>query len=422
MPSPAASLDLAHLAPGFRRFLGARLCSMGAQQMVLVALGWQMYDLTASAWDLGLVGLMQFVPALVLTIPAGQLVDRVDRRRVLAASIALQAGVALVLASASGGDWMRRELILGLSIAIGAARALQMPAQQAMLPSLVPIVQLPRAMALSSSAMQIAVIGGPALGGFVYALGALAVYLAAFVLFAVALWFVLRIHAKRLPPPTAPVTLASVFAGFRFILRHKVVLGAISLDLFAVLMGGATALLPIFAKDVLQTGPWGLGLLRGAPAIGALAMALWLARTSLGRSVGRLMFASVAIYGVAILAFAASTSLVLSMIALAISGAADMVSVVIRQTLVQLETPDEMRGRVSAVNATFIGASNQLGEFRAGAMAAWIGTIGSVVVGGLGTLVVVGLWIRLFPSLLARDRLDAAGSGSASGGRHDFAP
>lgn len=405
MSPPAAWLRFRHLAPGFRRFLGVRLFGMAAQQMVLVALGWQMYDLTGNPWDLGLVGLMQFVPALLFTIPAGQLVDRVDRRRVLAVSLVLQLLIALVLATGSGGGWIDRELILFLSVAIGVARALQAPAQQAMLPSLVPIVQLPRATALSSSMMQVAVIGGPALGGFVYALGPRAVYLTSFVMLAIALWFALRIDAKPLPPPTTPIDLASVFAGFRFIWNHKVVLGAVTLDLFAVLLGGATALLPIFARDVLDTGAWGLGLLRSAPAIGALAMALSLARSPPRRHVGRMMFVAVAVYGLAILSFAASTSLVLSMLALAVSGAADMVSVVIRQTLIQLETPDGMRGRVSAVNATFIGASNQLGEFRAGATAAWIGTIGSVVAGAVGTLLVVVLWMRLFPSLARRDEL-----------------
>jgi MFS family permease len=406
IPGPGTT-DLKAFAPGFRHFLWARLLGNAAQQMLLVALGWQMYDLTASAWDLGLVGLMQFVPALFLTIPAGQLVDRVDRRRVLAASLALQALVTLVLAWASGGDWVQRELILALSVVIGVARALQAPAQQALLPSLVPIAQLPQATALSSSVLQVAIIGGPALGGFLYALGALVVYAISFVMAALALGFVLAIQARALPTPRAPITLSSVFAGFRYIWQHKVVLGAISLDLFAVLLGGATALLPIFAKDVLQTGPWGLGLLRSAPAIGALFMALWLSRKPLKRGVGRLMFASVAVYGLAILAFSVSTSLALSMLALAISGAADTVSVVIRQTLVQLETPDEMRGRVSAVNATFIGASNQLGEFRAGAMAAWLGPIGSVIVGGFGTLLVVALWTRLFPALAKRDQLHA---------------
>ena len=394
-------------APAFRRFLWARLLSNGAQQMLLVALGWQMYDLTSSAWDLGLVGLMQFLPALFLTIPAGQLVDRADRRTVLAASFAMLAAVALVLAWGSTGGWVGRDLILGLSVVVGIARALQSPAQQALLPSLVPIVQLPRAMAQSSSVMQVAVIGGPALGGFLYAFGAAVVYATSFAMAIVALAAVVAIRVQTRPATRAPMTLTAVFAGFRYIFDHKVMLGAISLDLFAVLLGGATALLPIFAKDVLATGPWGLGLLRSAPAIGALGMALYLARHPPRQRVGTLMFSSVAVFGVAILVFALSRSMLLSIAALALSGAADTISVVIRQTLVQIETPDEMRGRVSAVNATFIGASNQLGEFRAGAMAAWLGPVGSAVVGAIGTLVVAALWIRLFPSLARRDTLTA---------------
>jgi len=389
----------------FRYFLALRLAGNAAQQMLLVALAWQMYDLTSSAWDLGLVGLMQFLPALLLTIPAGQLADRVDRRRVLAASLALQACVAVALASGSVGDWVQRELILVASVVLGVARALQAPAQQALLPSLVPIVQLPQATALSASVLQIAIIGGPALGGFLYALGPAVVYAVSGALAVAALGFALALRARARPDRSAPISWASVFAGFRYIARNKVVLGAISLDLFAVLLGGATALLPIFAKDVLQTGPWGLGLLRSAPAIGALTIALWLSAHPLSRRVGHLMFGAVAVYGVSILVFALSRSLALSMAALVISGAADMVSVVIRQTLVQLETPDEMRGRVSAVNATFVGASNQLGEFRAGAIAASMGTVPSAVVGAIGTLVVVALWMRSFPSLTQRDRL-----------------
>jgi MFS family permease len=394
-----------HRLPNFRRFLIVRLLGTAAQQMILVALGWQMYELTASAWDLGLVGLVQFVPALALTIPAGQLVDRVDRRRVLTWALALQALVAGVLASASAWDWVNRELVLALGAVIGVARALQMPAQQALMPGLVSLAQLPRATATSSSVLQVAIIGGPALGGFVYTAGASVVYMLAFVMLGVSIGCVAAIRYERSPMPRTPITLASVFAGFRFIWANKVVLGAASLDLFAVLLGGAVALLPIFARDVLQTGPWGLGLLRAAPAAGAFAMAVALARSPLDRHVGRWMFGAVALYGVATFAFALSTVLVLSLAALALSGAADMISVVIRQTLVQLETPDPMRGRVSAVNATFIGASNQLGEFRAGAIAEWLGAVGSVVVGSIGTLVVVGAWMRLFPSLLQRDRM-----------------
>ena len=392
------------LAPGLACFLWVRLLGAAANQMLLVALGWQMYDLTSSAWDLGLVGLVQFLPALVLTIPAGQLVDRVDRRGVLAASLALQAIVAATLAFGSASDAVGRETILGASVIIGVARALQMPSQQALLPGLVPLSELPRATALASSVMQLAIIGGPALGGFLYVAGPAVVYGLSLGMLVAAIAFVSAIR-HRTTFSTMPVTLASAFAGFRFIWRHKVVLGAVTLDLFAVLLGGAVALLPIFAKDVLHTGPWGLGLLRAAPAVGALAMAVTLARTPLDRHVGRWMFGAVAVFGVATLVFAMSTVFIVSLVALAISGAADMISVVIRQTLVQLETPDDMRGRVSAVNATFIGASNQLGEFRAGSIAAWLGAVGSVIVGALGTLVVVALWMKMFPELARRDRL-----------------
>jgi MFS family permease len=300
---------------------------------------------------------------------------------------------------------VQRDLILGLAMAIGVSRALNMPAQQALIPSLVPLVELPRATALSSAAMKIATISGPALGGFIYAVGAWVVYAVAAALLAVALAFVLAIEPARRPPTKEPVTWGSVFAGVAFIFGHKVVLGAISLDLFAVVLGGATALLPVYARDILQTGPWGLGLLRAAPAIGALVMALALTRAPMDRHVGRRLFIAVAIYGASILVFAFSTHFIVAMVALAVSGAADMVSIVVRQTLVQLETPDEMRGRVSAVNATFISASNQLGEFRAGATATWLGPVGSVVLGGAGTLLVVALWIRLFPQLARRDKL-----------------
>jgi MFS family permease len=393
------------LSPSFRIFLWTRLLGTAANQMLMVALAWQMYDLTGRAWDLGLVGLMQFLPALLLTIPAGQLVDRVDRRGVLAASLMVQAAVAFVLTWGSYSGWVGRELIFVLCLAMGVARALQMPAQQAMVPALVPVSQLPRAFALASTFLRIAIIGAPALGGFVYALGPAVVYGVCLVLLVVSTVFVGSI--KRIPPPEAKerVTLTTLLAGFGFIWHKKPVLGAISLDLFAVLLGGATALLPIYAKDVLDTGPWGLGLLRGASSVGALAMALLLARFPLQRHVGRRMFVSVAVYGLAIVVFGLSHDFLLSLVALAVSGGADMVSVVIRQTLVQLDTPDAMRGRVSAVNSTFIGASNELGEFRAGTAAEWMGPIAAVVVGGVGTLVVAGLWYRWFPALAHRDQL-----------------
>jgi MFS family permease len=404
MHAPTADAG-APLGRNLQYYLVVRLTGSAANQMVLVALGWQMYDLTSSAWDLGLVGLVQFLPALLLTIPAGQLVDRVDRRAVLATALVVQAGVAAVLAWASAFDQAQRELILATSAAIGVARALQAPAQQALLPGLVPLASLARATAMSSSVMQLAVIGGPALGGFVYVAGPASVYGLALAMFVVAIGCITAIRYRSQLPGAMPITMNSLFAGVRFIWTHKVVLGAVSLDLFAVLLGGAVALLPIFARDVLDTGPWGLGLLRAAPAVGALAMAVTLARRPLERRVGRKMLVAVAIFGVAILVFAVSRHFLLSLAALAVSGAADMVSVVLRQTLVQLDTPDEMRGRVSAVNATFIGASNQLGEFRAGAVAEWLGAVGSAVVGGIGTLLVVLAWSRLFPALTQRDRL-----------------
>ena len=393
------------LPRSFQYFLWTRLAGNSANQMLLVALGWQMYDLTSDAWDLGLVGLFQFLPAIFLTIPAGQLVDRVDRRAVLGGSLAMQLATAILLAWGSYAGWISRDIIFGLCIVLGAARALQAPSQQAIVPTLVEPPDLPRALALSSATLKVSIIGGPALGGLLYAFGASVAYATCVALLAVSLVFVFAI--RKAPPRASklPLTLASMLAGFAYIRDHKVVLGAISLDLFAVLLGGATALLPMFAKDVLQTGPWGLGLLRASPAIGGLLMAFVVARWPLRSRVGHWMFACVAIYGAAILGFAFSTHLALSMVLLAVSGAADVVSVVIRQSLVQLETPDEMRGRVSAVNGTFIQASNQLGEFRAGAMAAWLGPVGSVIAGALGTLLVVAIWMKLFPSLVKRDRL-----------------
>lgn len=392
----------------FMRFWWARVAGTTGNQMLMVAVGWQMYELTGSAWDLGLVGLLQFLPALLLTLVAGHVADRYDRTRVLALCMVAQTVIALLLMAASHGHWASRGLLLWLSVALGMAKAFQMPAQQALVPSLVPTAVLPRALAFSSMGMQTAIIGGPALGGFIYVAGASVVYAVCALSFVLAGVLFLRIGHPHVPPPKEPVTLATVLAGFKFIWQRPVVLGAISLDLFAVLLGGAVALLPMFAKDVLHVGPWGLGLLRAAPAVGALCMSAVLTRWPITRRVGKVMFAAVAIYGVATLCFAVSTVFVLSMLALWVSGAADMVSVVIRQSLVQLETPDAMRGRVSAVNSIFIGASNQLGEFESGATAALLGPVGSVLLGGIGTLAVAALWMKLFPALAQRERLTEA--------------
>lgn len=403
--SPASDSLFAHR--GFVFFWFARLAGTAAGQMAMVAVGWQMYDLTGSAWDLGLVGLLQFAPAMLLALPAGQLIDRVHRGRILAASLGATALVSALLWLASAGGWANRELLLGVSVALGVVRAFQMPAQQALVPSLVPATLLPRALAFSSAAMQAAVIAGPAIGGVVYVAGAAAVYAACTALFGLGTALAMAVRYEHAPPPAAPVTSETLLAGVRFVWRKKPVLGAMSLDLFAVLLGGATALLPMFAKDILHVGPWGLGLLRSAPAVGALLTSALLTRWPVRRRTGRVLLGAVAVYGVAQLVFGLSTSFWLSLSVLGISGAADMISVVIRQTLVQLETPDDMRGRVSAVNSIFIGASNQLGEFESGATAALLGPVGSVVLGGLGTLVVAAAWFKVFPALAQRDELVA---------------
>jgi len=389
----------------FIRFWFARLAGTAANQMLMVAIGWQMYDLTASAWDLGLVGLMQFMPSLALVLVAGHVLDRYHRARILAACMALQATVAIALGLAAAQGWASRELLLGLSIAIGTAKAFQLPAQQAITPLLVPLEMLPRALAFSSAGMQGAIIAGPAIGGFVYVAGATAVYASCAALFALGAALVLAVRYEHAPSAPRGATLDTLLAGVRFVWQRPVVLGAISLDLFAVLLGGASALLPMFAKDVLHVGPWGLGLLRAAPAVGALTMALLLSRWPVQRRAGFVLLSSVAVYGAATLGFALSVWLPLSMLLLAISGAADMVSVVIRQSLVQLETPEAMRGRVSAVNSVFIGASNQLGEFESGATAALLGPVGSVVLGGIGSMAIAALWVKWFPALARRDAL-----------------
>jgi MFS family permease len=364
-----------------------------------------MYDLTGSAWDLGLVGLLQFTPALALVLVAGHVVDRFHRARIVSLCMLAQGSVAALLALAAWRGWASRELLLGVSVLLGTVKAFQMPAQQALAPLLVPSAVLPRALAFSSAGMQGAIILGPAVGGFIFVAGAQAVYAVCVLLFGVAAALLAVVHYNHAPREAQLLSLDTLLAGVRFIRHREVVLGAISLDLFAVLLGGATALLPIFAKDVLHVGPWGLGLLRAAPAVGALLLSIALTRWPIRRRAGHVLLGAVAIYGLSTLVFALSTALLLSMVALAVGGAADMVSVVIRQSLVQLDTPDAMRGRVSAVNSVFIGASNQLGEFESGVTAAWFGPVGSVLLGGVGTLLVAALWVRLFPTLAQRDTL-----------------
>lgn len=389
-------------------FLLARVAATVAFQIQAVAVGWQMYALTGSAFYLGLVGLAQFLPMFALTLAVGHAADRHDRRGIVRACQVVEALGTGLLAAACLAGRIDKGSILVIVSAIGAARAFEGPSMQSLLPALVSVEAFPRAAAWSASAMQVATIVGPALGGFLYALSPTSVFAAAAALYLGASVLISLVRVDRKPPRKESATLKSVFAGIAFIKDRQLILGAISLDLFAVLLGGATALLPIYAKDILFTGSMGLGFLRAAPALGALSMSLFLARRPLRRMVGRTMFLAVALFGIATICFGFSRSFVLSLCALVVLGASDVISVVVRQSLVQLQTPDEMRGRVSAVNSMFIGTSNQLGEFESGLTAAWFGTVPAVLIGGIGTLVVVGLWIRLFPKLARADRIGPA--------------
>lgn len=394
-------------APGsFTRFLFARAAATLAYQMAGVAIGWQMYDLTGSAFALGLVGLVQFIPSLLLALYVGHAADRYERRTIVALAQSAEALALFALAAFSILLQIDRNSILVLVFMLGIARAFEYTTFQTLLPSLVPQEALPAAIARNASVRQAAVITGPVLGGFLYIAGPGVVYFTGGCLFLLAAALIARLRPQqRSASAREPATLTSLFAGIAYIRSQPVLLGAISLDLFAVLLGGATALLPIFARDILAVGPWGLGILRAAPATGALAASLYLARKPLNRHVGRIMFASVAGFGLATIVFALSTSIVLSCLALAVLGWTDMISVVIRASLVQLETPDEMRGRVSAVNAVFIGTSNEFGEFESGLTAAWFGVVPAALLGGVGTLAVVALWMYFFPQLLQRQRL-----------------
>lgn len=389
----------------FLAFWLARVFTASGFQMLTVAIGWHLYQLTGNVLDLGLVGLVEFVPRVLFMLHTGHVADRYDRRKVAALCQSLQGLIALALAVGSATDNVTRELIFALAFLLGATRSFEMPANQALLPNVVPPGLFPRAVAASASATQSATIVAPAVGGFLYAFGSIWVYGPTVALYAIACILTLSLQARGQVNQRGRASVESLLAGIRFIRSRPDILGAISLDLFAVLLGGATALLPVFAKDILLTGPLGLGLLRSAPAVGALLMSLWLARFPFERNVGRTMFTAVGIFGVATITFGLSTSFWFSLAVLVVLGAADMISMVIRSSFVQLETPDEMRGRVSAVNGLFIGASNQLGEFESGLTAHWFGTVPAVVMGGVGTLLVTGVWIKLFPTLAKRDRL-----------------
>lgn len=388
---------------GFRQYWLSQLCAIFAAQMQGVAIGWQVYDMTKRPLDLGFVGLAQFLPVCVLALVAGQVADRYDRCRVLLGCLALQMCCAVALLSLTLVGNTQVAWVFGVLVLAGVARAFEFPATAALLPNLVPAEQFVRAAALTSSARQSASIIGPALGGLLYAFAPGVVYGSCVALLLVAATQIALIRLRAVAGERKAVTWESVVAGVAFIRGHSIVLGAISLDLFAVLLGGATALLPIYARDILQVGPWGLGLLRSAPAIGALSMAAFLAYRPIRSGVGSTLFVTVAVFGLATIGFALSEHLWLSMGMLVVLGASDMVSVVIRRVVVQVSTPDEMRGRVSAVESVFIGASNELGEFESGVTAAWFGVVPAALIGGVGTLMIVGIWSWLFPQLRCVD-------------------
>ncbi|RTE09121.1 MFS transporter [Paenibacillus whitsoniae] len=368
-------------------------------QMLSVAIGWQMYDLTHDAFSLGFVGLAQFIPMVLLTFVVGQVADRFDRRRIVFICQGIEALIAALLLFGNVNGWLGKEGIFAAAAILGACRAFEGPTSSALLPQLVPKSMLQQAIAWSTSVGQTTQILGPSLGGLLFALGPVSVYGTAAVALLVAAILTFLIRTEPIERKFEPVTLRSVFMGLSFIYRHPMILGTISLDLFAVLLGGATALLPIFAQDILHAGPVGLGLLRTAPAVGALLMSIVLAYFPLKKAVGLKLFAALGVFGLATMLFAISTNIAVSLFALFLVGASDVVSVVIRSSLVQLQTPDDMRGRVNAVNSLFIGTSNQLGEFESGIVAGFIGAAPAALVGGVGTLVVAGLWMYLFPSL-----------------------
>ena len=400
--------------PDFAVYELARFLIEIAIEMQSVAVGWQVYEITKRPLDLGLVGLAQFLPGILLFLVTGHVADRFDRRKLLMlcyCGFAVGSGLLWTIAL-RGARGMHPNVypIYAVLVLVGAANALSGPVSRALLPQLVPEEHFPNAVAWNASVMQGGTILGPAVGGLIYALfhGPSAVYLTAMLTSLVALACTLRIKPQMKQRTQEAASLDTVLAGFRYIGRHKLILGSISLDMFAVLLGGAVALLPVYAREILKTGPWGLGLLRSAPGVGAALMAILIAHRPLRGRAGPTMLWCVAGFGVCTILFGISRSIVLSLIALLLIGATDMVSIIIRGTLIQLGTPDEMRGRVNAVDMLFIGVSNEVGQFESGLTAQWFGTVPAVVLGGIGTLVVIALWAWWFPELRKADQLTNA--------------
>lgn len=392
----------------FVLFWLARLSATMGYHMLAITIGWQMYELTNSALDLGLIGLIQFIPSVVLTLLIGHAADRYDRRMIVRGAQSIYVVASIMIAGALIAGALTRELLFVAVFMIGCARAFEMPTAHTLASTLVPISMISRAIAAWTSANQTAVICGPALGGLIYTISPVVVSGFCLVFFVTSITLISFVQVKGPPAKRDPPTFSSVMAGFEYVWTRPRLLGVITLDLFVMLLAGTTALLPIFARDILQVGPIGLGLLRSAPAVGALTTALWLSYFPVERHIGVKMFAVVAIYGALTIVFGLSTWFPLSLVTLACLGAADALSVVIRFSIVQIETPDEKRGRVSAINYLLVGSSNTLGDFESGLVASWFGAVASVVIGGVGSLLVAGIWMGLFPALRKVDRFEPA--------------
>jgi MFS family permease len=408
---PRLAGRIAFAYPNFVLYEASRFFIVLALEMQSVAVGWQVYDITKRPLDLGYVGLAQFLPGFVLFLFGGHVADLFDRRKLLMMCYAAFAACSGLLLAISWKASQSVHLIYLVLVLLGSVRSFNWPASRALLPQLVPEEHFPNAVAWNASVFQGATIIGPAVGGLLYGFfkGPGVVYSLAVSAAIVATLLTIRIKPQAAAVLSKePISAKTVLAGFRYIWNKKVVLGSISLDMFAVLLGGAVALLPVYAREILHTGPWGLGLLRSAPAVGAAAMAIGVAHRPIRRNAGMTMLLCVAGFGVFTIVFGISHSLIVSMIALFLVGASDMVSVIIRATLVQIATPDEMRGRVNAVDMLFIGVSNELGEFESGLTAHWFGTVPAVILGGIGTLLVIGAWTWLFPELRNADQLTSA--------------
>ena len=390
---------------GFRHYLIAQTSSSLSFQIVSLAVSWQLYAMTHSAFMLGMIGLMQFLPSVLLALPAGHLADQYNRKRLIIVGQVVELIAVLGLIALPLLSWLSTTALLGLVALFSIAKAVEGPANTALLPALLPTELLSKAMATNQVFREAMVITGPMIGGLLYVFAPQAAYGVAALGYMLALLMIATLRYLPVALTRLPMTMKNLFAGLHFIFERKDVLGVISLDLFAVLLGGVTALLPIFANDILHTGPWGLGALRAAPSVGALLTGIWISRRVFTRHTGLIMFGCVAGFGVATIIFALSHNIVLSLCALVALGGFDMVSMVIRGAMVQLDTPDGMRGRVNAVNSIFINTSNQFGEFETGMLASFLGTVPAAVVGGVGTLLVVAVWMKLFPTLRQRQQL-----------------